>query len=388
MGERTHTAGAVTAGRTALALALFGGFGGFTSFYLLLSVVPAYAARGGAGPTGSGLCTGALMLTTVVVQPLVPRSFAVMGRRRTLLAGGVLLGAPCLLLPLSAGLPALIALNLVRGLGFGVIVVTSVVAVAELVPPGRWGQRMGLYGAVIGLAGIVGSPAGLWTVHRFGYQPAFVLAAAATVPVFLAAGALRAAPAHAAPTAERHAGTGELVRLIAPAFLVEAVSTTAYGVIFTFLPLVVARDGAWLAPAALLVVQATSTAARWASGGLIDRFGGGRLLAPAILASAVGVAAGALPGNAAAVLAGMALFGVGFGVTQNASLVVVLRATRGAGTSVGSVAWNLAFDAGTGLGAIGGGLVLSAGGAAALFLSASALSALSLGAARTGPRRG
>jgi predicted MFS family arabinose efflux permease len=366
----------------ALAYALAGAFGGFASFYLLLSVVPEYAAHGGAGPTGSGACTGALMLTTIAIQPLTPRLFTRIGRRRTLAAGGLLLGIPCLLLALSSRLPVLIGINLLRGLGFGIIVVVSVVTVAELAPAIRWGQRMGLYGAVIGLAGIVGSPVGLWTAHTFGYPTAFIPAAVMAIPVLVAAVRVPDAAGRPGTAGGSRPGFAELVRLVCPSFLVECVSTTAYGVVFTFLPLVIAGDNTWLAASALLMVQLTSTAARWGSGSLIDRVGGARLLAPAILISALGILAGAVPGNDMLVLAGMTVFGIGFGITQNASLVVVLRVTRDAGPSSGSVAWNLAFDAGTGIGAMGGGFVLSAGGHRPLFLSAAALLAISLIAAR------
>jgi predicted MFS family arabinose efflux permease len=201
------------------------------------------------------------------------------------------------------------------------------------------------------------------------------------VPVLIAAG--RLAPVDRPEgRGGRQTGFAELARLVGPSFVVESVSTIAYGVVFTFLPLVIAADNAWLAAFALLVVQLTSTAARWSSGSLVDRIGGAKLLGPAILLSAVGVLGGAVPGNKVLLLAGMTAFGVGFGFTQNASLVVVLRVSRAAGTSSGSVAWNLAFDAGTGIGALGGGVVLSTGGHGVLFLSTAALLAISLVAAR------
>jgi predicted MFS family arabinose efflux permease len=357
-------------------------FGGFASFYLLLSVVPQYAVDGGAGPAGAGLCTGALMLATVAVQPLTPRLLATAGRRMTLASAGALLGLPCLLLPLSANLTFLVVLGAVRGLGFGIFVVVSVTLVAERVPEGRWGRGMGLYGALVGLAGIIGSPLGLAMARRAAYPWTFLLAGCSALIVVgasLGVGSGRVAPA-AGPRSRVPVG-GALRALCAP-FLVEAVSTTAYGVIFTFLPLAAAHGPAWTGPTALLVVQLTAAVSRWVSGGIVDRYGGGRLLGPAILAAAIGVTAGVAPGDPGVMIAGMALFGAGFGVIQNASLVLTLHRARDFGLGVGSVTWNLAFDAGTGIGAAGGGLVAQAGGNSAVFLSASLLLALSLTAAR------
>jgi hypothetical protein len=49
-----------------LALVIASSFGFSTSFYLMLSVVPLYATSVGAGKSGTGLATGALMLSTAL----------------------------------------------------------------------------------------------------------------------------------------------------------------------------------------------------------------------------------------------------------------------------------------------------------------------------------
>lgn len=365
--------------RGPLVLALLGAFGGFASFYLLLSVVPEYALRGGSGPTGAGLCTGALMVTTVAVQPLVPRLLSAVGKRVTLAAGGLLLGLPCLALGLSDRLPALMALSLLRGCGFGIVVVTGVSAVAELTPAAKWGKGLGLYGAVVGVAGIIGSPSGLWIVHRAGFDWAFIAGAIATAAVLV--GACGATATRPAPRTRRDALSGA-VRKLTPPFLIEGASTMAYGIVFTFLPLTVGHAPAWTAPAALLAVQAACTLSRLLSGTFVDRHGGAALLAPAIITTAAGVATAVFPTNPVTVIVGMAVFGAGFGIIQNASLVVMLHASRDVGVNVGSVAWNLAFDAGTGAGAVGGGIVLGATDSRTVFLAMTALLLATVAAVR------
>jgi MFS family permease len=373
--------------RRAVRLTFVGAFGGFTSFNLLLTAVPSYAVHSGAGPVAGGLTTGALMLGAVVVQPATPRLFAVLGRRRTLAAAGLLMGLPSLLLLLPhAGSPsALAVLALLRGLGFGVLVVAGVTITAELFPPDRRARALGLYGALTALAGIIGAPLGLALAGRGAYPGVFLLAAATALLVVV--GAAMAPPVRTVEDAgPRRPASGSLKGvwrgLVGP-FTVEAVSTTAYSVVFTFLPLTSGRDApGWLAPASLLAVQLAAAVSRWGIGPAVDRYGGGRVLRPAVLVAAAGVAAGAVPDRPALVLVGMTLFGLGFGVIQNASLALVLDRARGPGMGVGSVVWNLAFDVGTGAGVTAGGLVLAAGGDAAVFLSASALLVASLLATR------
>lgn len=55
-----------------LALVFAAAFSMLTGFFLLFSVVPMYAAAGGAGGVGAGAATGALMLTTVLAELSLP----------------------------------------------------------------------------------------------------------------------------------------------------------------------------------------------------------------------------------------------------------------------------------------------------------------------------
>lgn len=190
----------------------------------------------------------------------------------------------------------------------------------------------------------------------------------------------RAARASARAGAAR---LGRQLRPLAGPLWVEAASTTAYGVLFTFLPLT-----ADAAPAALLAAQVASVGARLGSGRLADRVGPAALLGPAAAVAALGACAGAAPHRAVPVIVGAALFGAGFGTVQNASLLLVMRRAgeTAAGLRLAGVSWNLAFDAGTGLGALGGGPLLAAAGPAALFPATGALLAASLAALLPGRR--
>ncbi|TKT04535.1 MFS transporter [Streptomyces lasalocidi] len=363
---------APTAGRrrVAVAGALIAAFGGFASFNLTLSALPAYAVRSGAGPSGAGALTATLMAATLVVQPATPWLFARLGRRHSLALSGALFGLPCLLLPTVSALWALTALAAVRGLGFGVFVVAGVTFTAELFPPGARGRAIGWYGAVGGAAGVLGAPAGIALARERAYPLVFTLAA--LTAALVVAGAFgfprTATPAPAATPGSGHRGspraTGRALRPMTGPLLVEAASTMAYGVVFTFLPLT-----APAAPGALLAAQLSLVPSRLGAGWLVDRYGGRRVLAPAVLVTALGTAAGAASHRPALLLAGAALFGAGFGAIQSATLVLALHAAgdHPAGLGLAGVAWNVAFDGGTGVGSLLGGPLLSLGGPPALF---------------------
>lgn len=176
----------------ALLLLLLATLGGFANLHLLFAVVPKYATTGGATTVGAGLVTGALMATTVLTQPQVPKLTDRIGYPVTMSIGLILLGVPALVLPLSPGLPMVLGVSLVRGLGFGIITVTGSALTAELVPAERRGAGMGLYGVAVGAPGIVGLPLGVWLADTIGYTPVFLTAGTAPLIALAATAAIRA----------------------------------------------------------------------------------------------------------------------------------------------------------------------------------------------------
>ncbi|MFL5494299.1 MAG: MFS transporter, partial [Gemmatimonadales bacterium] len=62
------------------------------------------------------------------------------------------------------------------------------------------------------------------------------------------------------------------------------------------------------------------------------------------------------------VAAGAVLLGLGFGVAQNASLTLMFERVSPSGYDMVSAVWNLAYDAGLGLGAAGFGVVAARAG--------------------------
>jgi len=153
-----------------------------------------------------------------------------------------------------------------------------------------------------------------------------------------------------------------------------AIFFLAGGVVVAFLPGAV---GGVAAPA-LLVQAATATLTRWLAGRYADRRGGARLLVPAVVLAAAGMATAAATGSGIAVLAGMALFGTGFGLAQAASLTTMLQRVAPDRYGAVSAVWNAAYDLGWGVGAIGVGLVVASLGAPAGFVTAALLTLVAL----------
>ena len=348
----------------ALALYFLSAFGSMTSFYLLLSVVPLYATAAGAGGVGAGLTTGALMLATVAAELATPALLARFGYRLVLAAGLLLLGAPALALIACSSLAAILAISLVRGVGLAITVVAGSSLVATLVPAERRSEGLGLLGVVVGVPAVLALPLGVWLVEQVGFAPVFVAGAIAALVCLVVMPALPG----------RVAGAGESIGVLAglrtraqlrPAlvFLLTAMGT---GIVVTFLPLATRASGR-LAAGALFANTVATTLARWSAGRYGARHGQAGLLVGGVVAAALGMLALAFTPSPASVAAGAVLLGLGFGVAQNASLTLMFDRVSASGYDMVSAVWNLAYDAGMGLGAAGFGVLAVRAGYAGAF---------------------
>jgi MFS family permease len=327
-----------------LALTFLAEFTSLTSFFLLLSVAPMLAAAAGVGSSGAGLITGSLLLGTVLAEAVAAAGIKRFGYRAVLAAGALLLGAPALLLIPREPAAVMMGVGFVRGLGFGLCGVTTGAFTATLLPPGRRGEGLGLLGIVSGVPAVVALPAGVWLAgHHLAPAVAATAAAAGLLPLAAVRWLPGRAAAPGAPAATRpRRAPGSALRLP----LIFAACTIAAGVIDSFLPLAkgVSSD---LSSAALLVTTITATLSRWQAGRHGDRYGHARLLIPALAAAALGMAAMIWLASPALLFAGMALFGAGFGVIENATFALLLdRLPEATASSL----WNFAYDAGYGAG--------------------------------------
>ena len=352
-----------------------------TSFYLLLSAVPLYARSAGAGTGLAGLTTTALTLSSVAAYPVTPRLMARYGSRAVLAGGLLALGLPALALAASDSIGLILAACVIRGAGFAVLCVAGGALTVSLIPAQRRGEGLALVGLVSGIPSVAALPLGVWLAGHLGYRPVFAagglaaLAGLASLPWLPGAG-----PATRVTKADGMLAALRNPALVRPAALFSA-TTMAVGIIVTFLPLAVAHADANVAALALLVQPAAAIAGRWLAGRRGDRHsnrpssrpssrpgnghgdrpsagrGSAALLVPGVLAAAVGVLVLSLTAVPAAVIAGAAVFGLGFGVTQNVTQTVMYDRVPESAYGASSALWNLAYDGGMGLGAAGFGVL-------------------------------
>ena len=327
-----------------LALTFLAEFTSLTSFFLLLSALPMLAAAAGASSSGAGLITGSLLLGTVAAEAAAAIGIRRFGYRTMLAAGAVLLGAPALALIPREPQAVLMSVSFVRGLGFGLCGVITGALAATLLPPGRRGEGLGLLGVVSGVPAVIALPAGVWLA---GHHSAAAVAAMAAAAGLLPLTTIRWLPSHSQsrsipPAARTQRTPGAALRLP----LIFAACTIAAGVLDSFLPLAKGVSSN-LSSAALLVQAITATLSRWQAGRYGDRYGHARLLAPALIVAALGMAAMIGLASPVLILASMVVFGTGFGVIENTTFALLIEQLPEAEASR---RWNFAYDAGYGAG--------------------------------------
>lgn len=354
------------------------------SFFMLLSVTPLFASETGSGMVGAGLTTGAMMLSTVITELFTAQLFARFGQRKVIAAGVLLLSLPTLLLLVSSALPVILGVSILRGAGLAITVVAGTAIAAAIGAGGRQGEVVGIYGVASAIPAVITLPLGLWLVDRFDFATAFVVA---TVLGIASLGAVPFLRAHPSDSVQSHNPLALLrTRAIVRPTIAFTSTTLALGVAATFLPLATeAMLG--IAAIALLVQGIATTVSRWLAGRLSDRHGSRRFLAPSMALATAGVAVLLFTDNPVAVITGMAVFGLGLGAVQNLSLTLMLENTHAGDFARVSVLWNIAFDAGMGVGSVAFGYLAVATGYPWGFAILAAIMALTMVPLRPKVRR-
>jgi predicted MFS family arabinose efflux permease len=338
-----------------LALVFGTSFATLTSFYLPLAVTPLLARAAGAGTAGAGLVTGVLLLGTVTAELVAPALMQRFRYRTLMAAGAALMGGPAFALLSGRSQAVIAAVCFVRGFGFGLGTVEGALA-AELLPPDRRGEGFGLYGVVDSVPGVIALPLGVWLAGHCGFAVVVLLTAATALAPLTA---FRWLPGTADPRRRaQDAAAGQPFGLRAGLrysgqlrlALIFTATTVAAGVVVSFLPLAAGASGG-VAAVGLLAQALTATLGRWWAGRRGDRHGHAALLVPGLAVAALGMA-GLISLAAPSVIVGMCLFGIGFGVIQNATLVLMINHVPAAGVGTASALWNLAYDAGYGAGPV------------------------------------
>lgn len=300
----------------------------FGSFYLILPTLPQYVLSLGGTTSEIGLAIGIFSLVSVIIRPNFGRFVDTHGRKRFMILGA---GVWTLLFSLYGQVHTIVPLCLLRaahGVAHGAYMASSYAYVADLAPPDRRGEAMGIYGVsnvvAMALFPAVGSA---MISGGVSFPSLFILSTCIAAGAFLSVCFI----GEVSP-GRREGGKASIMaalrhRPVLVASLTLFAATTVYGTMVTFLPVYAPSRGLKNVGVFFSTYAVFTLVSRVIAGKLSDRYGRRRVVLPFM--TVVAVAVFLLPllhGLFLLVLIG-ACFGLGFGAFMPALNAFVVDET-------------------------------------------------------------
>ena len=321
---------------------------------MLTATLPIYVLSLGGTPADAGLVSGAMAFTAMLLRPLIGYITDIW-RRRPLVIIGTSCYALASLIYLSAGsIPALVAGRVLHGYGLCNYTTASNAYLADIAPPRRRAEAIGIFTTAQSV-GVVVSPAlGFVIIQALGFQWLFTLTAGLALTAV--ALSLFARERRARPTAKR-APWSPRTGLIALSALPVAWSAVCLGVGFGPLGAFIAifaRSRGIENPGVFFTVQALALiVARMLSGRVADRKGRAFVMVPGVLLAASAIAILPLAHSLPVFLVSAAVFGLGFGAAQPATMALLVDQVSSDQRGLALSTYFLGYDLGISLGSIG-----------------------------------
>ncbi len=162
----------------------------------------------------------AYLLASTASTPIWGKLSDLYGRKLMLQSAVVVFVAGSALAGLSQSMSELIATRALQGLGGGGLMVLVMAVIADLIPPRERGRYTGLFGAVFGLASVVGPLLGGYITEHFSWRWIFYINLPLGIAAFLVLGAVLHLPRHREKASIDWLGAGLMVAGVVSLLLV------------------------------------------------------------------------------------------------------------------------------------------------------------------------
>lgn len=362
-------------------------FSFFSSFYLLLPVIPLYVVKLGGSPSDVGIALGIFPIASILARPFIGVFADTQGRKLYMIIGGIIFLLSALLYSVTVTIMVLFLLRLLHGFGMASFTTSSAAYIADIIPVRRRGEAMSYFATANNLALVVGPYVALSLVDSDnGFSLVFFIAAAlAGICIFLVL------PVKDTPLASKENQKffdKTLYRrdIVFPS-LVIGVGALTYAAIIAFLPIHaqligIANPGVFFTTYGLSVIGSRIVASR-----LIDKFPRPNVVIFSALPMLVAVAMLAFTQTLIQLIFVAILYGIGLAfLLPAAQAFLVDRVKKNERAKALGVFFSF-LELGIGGGAIVLGVVAEYFGYRSAFVVASVIGAFGIGLFRYGLKR-
>ena len=360
-----------------------GAFSFYLSFLLLLSALPIFARRLGASDAAVGVVMATFAVSSLLLRPPTGWATDRFGRRPFMVAGALVFVVATIAYGWTGGALGLALVRLLHGCGMGLYPTAASAMVADLTPPDRRGEFLGLYGAAGSLALAAGPIVGITVVEHLGFTALFWIAGAVAVVALVLAAATGETLTHSRGAAFTLGDTFN-ARALFPSLIMLSLMFT-YGTQVAFLPLHADTHG--VNPGVFFLVFAlTTTLTRGPAGRLSDRRGRRALAAAGLFFAGAALVLLAFRRDVVGLGVAGAVYGLAYGTAQPALMAWCVDGALPAdrGRAMGTL--YTALEVGIAMGSISSGLAVARWGFVPTFLATAAVAVTGGILALLGPR--
>jgi len=323
----------------------------FTSFYFLLITLPIYIEKIGGTESEIGLILGVFTISAVLLRPFIGKEVDRRGRKIILISGIVIFFISMLLYNYTRNVTSLLLLRVLHGIGWGAATTAATTLIADIAPPKRRGEAMGVFGMASNVAMAIGPALSMILLQKYDFPILFSMSAGISLLSLLLVLPI-------SETMVVHPRTPLFSReALFPSALMFMISLT-YGSIVSFLSLFAQKQGIPNPGIFFTVFAVTLILVRALAGKLSDIKGRKFVIVPGMVLIAAGLGVLSTASALNSFLVAALLYGIGFGLVHPSlmALLVDMVGDEGRGAAMGT--FTAAFDLGIGAGSILLGLVL------------------------------
>ncbi|MHB1133096.1 MAG: MFS transporter [Chloroflexota bacterium] len=346
---------------------------------MLMATLPVYVIVLGGSAADAGLVTGTLAFTALLLRPPIGWVADVWRRRPLIILGTACYGLASVVYLLASSVPVLLLGRAVHGFGLSNYTTASSAYVADLAPPRRRAEAVGLFGMAQAVGLITGPAIGFLLVDSLGFHTMFVATAVLSFAACAIAYFTRERPRleHSPrPTWSLRKGIVSISAL--PLAWTTLCLGTGFGPVNSFIAIYASSHGI-ANPGLFFTVQALALiVSRPLAGRLADQRGRKAVLVPGVIMAALGIGILPLATDWPIFLLAAALYGAGFGASQPATMALIIDRVSAQERGMAMSTYFTGFDLGISISSYALGIVVEAWGFGPMWLIAAATTLLGL----------